>query len=81
MTNTYPFLWMDYQKPNLSEAVEADETQMIKPPEPTSHHNARKYLTLLPLRAIYFRSLYYETPCRFKLDQVGSNLMKLVQTC
>ena len=43
----------------------ADETQMVKPPEPTSHHNARKYLTLLPLRAIYFRSLYYEISCSF----------------
>ena len=40
-----------------------DETQMVKPPEPTSHHNSKKYLILLPLRAIYFRSLYYETPC------------------
>ena len=41
----------------------ADETQMVKPPEPTSHHDSRKYLILIPLRAIYFRSLYYETPC------------------
>ena len=40
-----------------------DETQMVKPPEPTSHYNSRKHLILLPLRAIYFRSLYYETPC------------------
>ena len=41
-----------------------DETQMIKPPEPTSHHNSRKYFILLLLRAIYFRSLHYETPCK-----------------
>ena len=40
-----------------------DETQMVKPPELTSHYNLRKNLILLPLRAIYFRLLYYETPC------------------
>ena len=45
-----------------------DETQMVKPPEPTSHHNSRKYLILLPLRAIYFRSLHYETPCSSNYD-------------
>ena len=39
-----------------------DETQMVQPPELTSHHNSRKYLILLPLRAIYFGSFYYETP-------------------
>ena len=40
-----------------------DEAQMVKPPEPTSHHNSRKCSILLPLSAIYFRLLYYETPC------------------
>ena len=40
-----------------------DETQMVKPPEPTNYHNPKKYLILLPLRAIYFRSFHYETPC------------------
>ena len=40
-----------------------DETQMVKPLEPTIHHNSKKYLILLPLRAIYFRSFHYETPC------------------
>ena len=30
-----------------------DETQMVKPPEPTIYHNSKKYLILLPLRAIY----------------------------
>ena len=40
-----------------------DETQMVKPLEPTSHHNSKKYFILLPLRAIYIRSLHYETPC------------------
>ena len=29
-----------------------DETQMSKPPKATRHHNSRKFLTLLPLRAI-----------------------------
>ena len=31
-----------------------DETQMSKPPEHTRHHDSRKLLILLPLRAIYF---------------------------
>ena len=44
-----------------------DETQMVKPPEPTIHHNSEKYLILLPLRAIYFRSFHYETPCMLRL--------------
>ena len=48
-----------------------DETQMVKPPEPTSHHNSRKYLILLPLRAIYFRSLHYETPCSINIISRG----------
>ena len=39
------------------------ETQMVKTPEPTSQDNFKKHFILLPLRAIYFRSLYYETPC------------------
>ena len=51
-----------------------DETQMVKPPEPTSHHNSRKYLILLPLRAIYFTSLHYETPCRYILCNFVSPL-------
>ena len=41
------------------------ETQMVKPSETTSHHNSRKCLICLPFTAIYFRSLYYETPCSF----------------
>ena len=49
-----------------------DETQMAKPPEPTSHHNSRKDLILLPLRAIYFRSFYYETPCNWNTLKVIS---------
>ena len=36
---------------------------MVKPPEPTIYHDSKKYLILLPLRAIYFRSFHYETPC------------------
>ena len=37
-----------------------DETQMVKPPEPTIYHNSKRYLILLPLRAIDFRSFHYE---------------------
>ena len=40
-----------------------DETQMSNPPEPAMHHYQFKFLVLLPLRAIYFYSLWYETPC------------------
>ena len=40
-----------------------DKTQMVKPPKPTIHHNSKKFLILLPLRAIYFRLFHYETPC------------------
>ena len=40
-----------------------NEAQMGKPLEPTRHHNSRKLLILLSLRAIYLRSLHYETPC------------------
>ena len=55
-----------------------DETQMVKPPEPTSHHNLRKYLILLPLRAIYFRSLYYETPCIyiFSFSRISDRILR-----
>ena len=35
-----------------------DETQMSKPPEAASYRNSTKLLTLLPLRAIYFYSLF-----------------------
>ena len=42
-----------------------NETQMGKPLEPTRHHNSGKLLILLSLRlrAIYFTSFHYETPC------------------
>ena len=39
------------------------KTQMSNPPEAASYHNSTKLLILLPLSAIYFYSLYYETPC------------------
>ena len=42
---------------------------MVKPPEPTIHHNSKKYLILLPLKAIYFRSLHYETPCMYRFSK------------
>ena len=40
-----------------------DKTQMATPPEHTRHHDSRKLLILLPLRAIYFSTFQYETPC------------------
>ena len=36
---------------------------MSNPPEAASYRNSTKVLTLLPLSAIYFYSLHYETPC------------------
>ena len=58
-----------------------DETQMVKPPEPTRHHNLRKYLILLPLRAI-FRSLYYETPCTlFLLWRESKKILTAILVC
>ena len=39
------------------------KTQMSNPPEAASYRNSTKLLIFLPLRAIYFYSLYYETPC------------------
>ena len=39
------------------------KTQMSNPPEAASYRNSTKLLILLPLRAIYFYSLCYETPC------------------
>ena len=55
-----------------------DETQMSKPPERGRgmHHNPRKYLILLPLRAIYFRSFNYETPCRLTSAEISSHYIK-----
>ena len=41
-----------------------DGTQISTSPKATRHHNSTKSLILLPLRAIYFYSLHYETPCR-----------------
>ena len=52
--------------PNKAEFNDMDdETQMVKHLEPTIHHNSKKYLILLPLRVIYFRSFHYETPCKY----------------
>ena len=47
-----------------------DETQMVIPPEPTIHHNSKKYLILLALRAIYFRSFHYETHCKSIVTEI-----------
>ena len=42
-----------------------DETQMSNPSKAASYRNSTKLSILLPLRAIYFYSLYYETPCTY----------------
>ena len=47
-----------------------DETQMSKPPEHTRHHDSRKLLILLPLKAIYFSTFQYETPCSWPFKTV-----------
>ena len=39
------------------------ETQMSTPPEATRHHISTQLLVLLHLRAIYFSTFQYETPC------------------
>ena len=36
-----------------------------KLPEAASYNNSTKLLILLPLRAIYFYSFHYETPCKW----------------
>ena len=41
-----------------------DATQILKPPEPTTHHSSIKLLILLPLRADLLCTLQYETPCK-----------------
>ena len=43
-----------------------DETQISAPPEATRHHNSKKLLLLLPLRADLLYILHYETPCRWQ---------------
>ena len=40
------------------------ETQMSTPPEATRHHISTQLLVLLHLRAIYFSTFQYETPCK-----------------
>ena len=40
-----------------------DETQLSAPPKDTRHHNSRKLLVFLPLRAIKNATLQYEIPC------------------
>ena len=41
----------------------ADETQNLLTPEATRHHESKKILILLPLRADLLCTLHYETPC------------------
>ena len=40
-----------------------DETQIPTPPEATRHHNLKKLLIPLPLRADLLLSVHSETPC------------------
>ena len=41
-----------------------DETQMGNPRDHAVRDIASKFSIFLPLRAIYFRSYQYETPCK-----------------
>ena len=41
-----------------------DETQMGNPLDHAVRDTASKFSIFLPLRAIYFRSYRYETPCK-----------------
>ena len=47
----------------LLRSANADEIQMLKPPEATRHHNSRKLLILPPHRAIQTLTFQYETTC------------------
>jgi len=51
------------------------ETQMSTPPEATRHRILTQLLVLLHLRAIYFGTFQYETPCS------SFNLSKLYLEC
>ena len=45
---------------------------MSTPPEDTRHHSSTQSLVLLHLRAIYFSTFQYETPCIPKLSTTSS---------
>ena len=51
---------------------------MSKPPEASRHHNSRKLLILLPLRAIQNHSFQYETPCRLVWEEFKLSLTNLI---
>ena len=54
------------------------KTQMSNPPEAASYRiNPTKLLNLLPLRAIFFYSFHYETPCICD-DHAVSTIYRLV---
>ena len=53
------------------------ETQMSTPPEATRHHISTQLLVLLHLRAIYFSTFQYETPCNFFHDTLLDTLNSL----
>ena len=47
------------------------ETQMSTPPEATRHHISTQLLVLLHLRAIYFSTFQYETPCNNPIANIS----------
>ena len=47
-----------------------DETQIPTPPEATRHHNLKKILIPLPLRADLLLSVHSETPCTLGLSEI-----------
>ena len=54
--------------------------QTFWPPEDTRYHISTKLLILLPLRAIYFSTIQYETPCttmNFRFKEVFGSSKKL----
>jgi hypothetical protein len=46
-----------------------DETQMGNPSDHAVRDIASKFSIFLPLRAIYFRSYRYETPCTYEQER------------
>ena len=48
-----------------------NKIQMFKPPEHTRYHDSRQLSILLPLRAIYFSTFQYETPCMCHVNYLG----------
>ena len=55
-----------------------DETQMGNPRDHAFRDIASKFSIFLPLRAIYFRSERYETPCTKNLRNCTKDLKQLI---